>query len=227
MTDNPYAASSQELKAINADIEADFDKFLANSEPLTDADLVLTGTLVQLFNYADLNARRAIDAIRHAALGPNQQNAGKLQDSQVYPKLIEAAEMLPVGSDLRNGLIKLAKAMQLHQPLRHHAAHWAMRRVPGHDVLLMLTYNSQEGKRRSGQATDPYHVTFGLLPMSPLRAESKLQSDYGEWLSVEAAKLYVEFAAWKKHFEDEKAAAKAGKIAEAKATGKADQNPRT
>lgn len=211
MTNDPHTTDAKKLIEIQAEIDADPDLYLTKTDPLTPDDMLLTGRVVQIFNYADLNARRIIDAINHAAFGPAKQNGGILQDAQVYEKLISAAELLPEDTNLRNGLIKAASTLQMHHVIRHHFAHWAMRRIPGYDALFMMTYNSQEGERRNGKRTAPYEITYGVLPLASARAEVEKLEGHSKWLAGEAARLHTEFDRLKKHFDDEKAAEKAAR----------------
>jgi hypothetical protein len=158
-----------------------------------------------------LNARRIIDTLRHAAIGPQGQNAGVIQDAQVYEKLIEAAKLLPETTDMRRDLIKAATTLQMHQMHRHHFAHWATRRIRGHDALFMMTYKAQEMEKRLGKRSEPYETIYALLSLPPLRAEMDKLKGHSEWLGKEAARVFVEFDRFKAHFDDAKEADRAAK----------------
>lgn len=208
-TSDPY--DDAPLHAIRAEIEADPDGFLLNTEPLTNDDLILIGSLVQLYNFADLNARRIIDALRHAALGPHARNGGVIQDAQVYEKLIEAAKMLPETTDMRRDLIKAASTLQMHQLHRHHFAHWATRRIQGHDAFFMMTYKAQESTKRLGKPSEPYETIYALMPLPALRAEMDKLKGHSEWLAREAGRVFVGLDNFKNHFDEVKAADRAAK----------------
>lgn len=222
-----YTADAAMLALIKAEIDADPDAYLLKTNGLTSEDMTLTGTVVQTFNFTDINARRIIDSLRHAALGPQKQNGGVLQDAQVYEKLIEAAELLPPYAGLRKDLIKAAKTFQMHHALRHSFAHWAMRRIPGHDALFMMTYNAQEGERRNGKRTDPHELTYGVMPLAPVRSELKKLEGHGQFLATAAARIYNEMDEFKAHFEAEKLAAKAAKYEAGKTKKGAKGPPKT
>lgn len=211
MTDAPHIKDAKKLIEIKAEIDADPDGYLLKTDPLTPDDLLLTGRIVQIFNYSDLNARRIIDAINHAAFGPAKQNGGIIQDAQVYEKLIDAAKLLPEGTDLRDGLMKAARTFQMHHLIRHHFAHWAMRRIPNYDAFFMMTYNAQEGERRNGKRTEAYEITYGVLPLASARAEIDNLENNGKWLAGEAARVHTEFDRLKAHFDEQKAAERAAK----------------
>ena len=199
------------LIAIQREIAAGPDAYLTKTDPLTKDDLVLIGSLIQTYNYADLNARLIIDNLRHAAEGPQAQNAGVIQDAQVYEKLIEAAKLLPDTADMRRDLIKAASTFQMHQQHRHHFAHWATRRIRGHDALFMMTYKAQESKKRLGKPSEPNETTYAVMALAPLLAEMEKLEGHSKWLASEAARVFVNFDDFQKHFDDEKAANKATK----------------
>lgn len=90
-----YAAEEAALKVVRDQIEAGQAVYLDQSDMPTDEDFALIGKIIQAYCYADINARRIINAIRHAAIGPDARNAGGLPDSEIYKKLREAADMLP------------------------------------------------------------------------------------------------------------------------------------
>lgn len=199
------------LTAIQSEIAADPDGYLTKTDPLTKDDLVLIGSLVQIYNYADLNARRIIDSLRHAAEGPQAQNAGVIQDAQVYEKLIEAAKLLPETAEMRRDLIKAASTLQMHQLHRHHFAHWATRRIRGHDAFFMMTYKAQESTKRLGKPSGPHETIYAVMALAPLLAEMEKLEGHSKWLASEAARVFGQFDDFKKHFDDEKAATKAAK----------------
>src|SRR3546814_4982222 len=104
MNDATEKLLAQSLQ-IKKRLEADPDAFLAETLDLQEADYSLMGKLIQLYCYADLNARRIIDLLQHAAFGPEARNASRLRDAQVFPKLREIAGYL-WASDLKEGLLK-------------------------------------------------------------------------------------------------------------------------
>jgi hypothetical protein len=217
MTPDPYAADAKRLIQIQAEIDADHDHFLNNTDPLSIEDMALAGTLTQIFNYCDFNARRIIDTVRHAALGPAERNGGLLKDAQVYEKLVETMQMLPENYRSRNDIVVAANTLKMHHTLRHHFAHWAMRRVPNYDGLFMMTYNVAEGQKKTGKRTEAHEATYGVLPLGPVRAEVSKLEENGKLLAEAAARMHDEFDSLKKLFDDQKAADKAAKEAQREA----------
>lgn len=200
-----YSEDAALIAKVQAEIDADPELYLTKTHPLTQDDLVLIGTVVQIYGYADLNARRIIDHLRRASLGPDKQNAGLLQDAQVYNKLVEVAETLPE-SPLRTGLINAAKTFDMHHTHRHNFAHWAARRASEHDLMVIYSYNAREAERRLGQRSEPEHLIYGVVPLRPIRAELKGLQNHADNLAKNAAFIFVHFDKFKQHFDDLKKA---------------------
>jgi hypothetical protein len=221
-----YEDAARQIASIQEEFDKTPDRYIGDTEMLSDADLTLVGTVVQLYGFTDLHARLIIDHIRHAALGPDQRNGSVIQDAQVYEKLIEAAELLPDGNT-REGLIRAANTLSMHVMHRHHLAHWATRRVKGQDVFVMFTYNSKETKKRLGHPAEPEHLTYALLSLPPLRAELNKLQGHGRYLAAEAGRLQVNFNALKAHFDAHKEAERAAKFQAGKWKKRGRGGPKT
>ena len=166
--------------------------------------------VIQAYSYADLNGRLIIDHIRHAALGFDSQNAGVIQDAQVFEKLNEAGGMLPDGN-MKTGILKASSTLAMHVLHRHHFAHWAMRRVKGRNVFVFYSYNVKEAEKRLGQKLEPGELAYGVVALKALRTELKKIDGHANYLAVTAAHIFRYLDDWKKHFAEQKAAEKAAK----------------
>ena len=211
MTVDPHAQDAERLKQIQVEIDADPEAYLSRTDALTNDDLILVGSIVQTFNYADLNARMIIDTIRHAALGAAKQNGGVVQDSQVYENLIAVAELFDPDDEFRVNLLRAATTFQLHHQMRHHFAHWAMRRIPNEDALFMMNYKSQEAEKRLGRRTEPGELTYGVLPLASYRVELEKLMGHARWLAVQASRVHEDFAKLEQLFAKKREAERAAK----------------
>ena len=81
MTDTTERLRVQ-IAAIKTWFHAKPDAVLTSTTDLRETDFAVMGKLIQLYYYVDLNARRIIDALRHAALGPEARYASRLEDAQ-------------------------------------------------------------------------------------------------------------------------------------------------
>lgn len=205
-----YDKDAKLLEAIRLEIDADPELYLGKTKPLKAADLVFMATIIQAYSYADLNGRLIIDHIRHAAFGPEKQNAGRLHDAQVFAKLQEAAGLLPDGK-MKEGIIRAASTLALHVIQRHHFAHWAIRRVKGHDVFVFYTYNAKEAEKRLGQKVEPGEIIYGAVGRKTLRAELKKIDGHASYLAAAAVHIFKHLENWKNHFAEQKAVEQAAK----------------
>ena len=176
------------LQALDAAFDADPEGFMKATTELTGDEYRLVGRLIQLYCFADYCARRSIDAVREAALGPDKRNASVLKDAQVFPKLREAALML-WECDLRDALVRAADILVMHYQMRHNFAHWAARRIPKENAIIILSKNATEGRRRHGLQTDEYVSNYGLFSVTTLTEEMKKLDQHVHNLSVAAYEL--------------------------------------
>ena len=204
----PYSVDQKRIEAIRAQIEADPEAYLNQTAPPTEGDFAFMGRVIQSYCFADLNARRIIDHIHYVAFGRDKQNAGMLQDTQVFPKLREAAGVLP-GGNIREGLVKAANTIEMHLVHRHQFAHWATRRIVDHDVLVMFTMNARQVEKRLGSKPSPDVMTFALVPLGPEREQLTVLEGHGRYLAEVAADIASKLPAFKMLFDEERAAAQA------------------
>ncbi len=183
MADKPNRKTSLEVNRIMERISSEKEDFFHYStEDLTKDDFYLIGRVVQQYCFVDLNARRLIDLLRHAALGPESRNGAGLQDGQVLPQLIAAASKLPT-SNLQEGIIRAARSMENYRDHRHHFAHWAARRIVGHNLWIMLNSNSKEIKRRIGIEGNVGELTYGIIHVEYIIEDEKIIEGHSNYLA--------------------------------------------
>jgi hypothetical protein len=177
------------LHSIGAEFEADPHTFIASTSNLTSDDHELVGRLIQLYCFADYNARRVIDTVREAAKGPEARNGSRLAEPDFFDHLEQVAQMLPEGN-VKEVLSGAAAILNLHRDNRHHFAHWAARRLNGRDVLILFSKNYQQGKKRTGDSgPDAYETVYGLVPMPEFRRELDKLDHHAHNVSVLAPDL--------------------------------------
>ena len=176
------------LKEVEAAFHADPGSFIEATEELKKDDFRLIGEIIQIYCIADYCGRRVIDSIREAALGPQARNAGGLQDAQVLSKLKEAGQMLWYMS-MKDAIIRAADILMMHSEIRHNFAHWAARKVRKQNVIVILSKNHIEGKRRHGLAGDPSNSNYGFLYVPALDEEVRKMREHIGNLSLAAYEL--------------------------------------
>ena len=189
----PPDAVQRDIAAVTRLIEENPGQALALSQDPWDEDFALIGKLIQTYCFADVNARRIIDSLRHASIGPEARNASRLPDGQVFPYLGKAVdETLPEGS-LRDGLLRAAGTVDMHRIHRHNFAHWAVRRIAKYDMFIMFSKNAREAERRDGEPPEGNELKYGLVPLPELRAELSKLVGHSEYLARQAARMENEF----------------------------------
>lgn len=192
-------AEQDRIEKIRAQFEGDPALFLSKTLDLHDSDFSLIGRVIQLYCYADLNARRIVDSLRHAAFGPDARYGSQLQDAQVFPKLREIAGEL-WHCNLKDGLLKAADTVELHRVHRHNFAHWAARRVREEEALVLFTKNAREAQRRDGQPQTPEEVKYAIVWLGHFPDEvSKLQA-HTQYLAESAAHVELNLEQFRSEF---------------------------
>lgn len=197
-TTAPYLVQLANLKA---QLEADPNEFLRTTQDLRDADLLLIGKLIQLYCFADLNARRIIDSLRSAADDPSAGNASKLVDADVFPHLHKAADLL-WNSNMKDGLHKAAYSIEINRSHRHLFAHWSARRVRNHNVLILFSKNATEARRRDGISQEPDELKFGMVPLDAFATELPILEAHTMYLAECASDLERDADAYRKRFSE-------------------------
>lgn len=202
MTDTTERLRAQ-ITDIKARFDADPDAFLSTTANLRESDFSLMGKVIQLYCYADLNARRIIDSLRHAAIGPDARYASRLQDAQVFPKLREiAAELWE--SNLKEGILKAADTVEMHRTHRHNFAHWAARRVGSEEALVLFTKNAREAERRDGEPQEPDQLKYAVVPLDGFAEEVLKLEGHTQYLAESASHVERFFDEFRERFVEMK-----------------------
>ncbi len=188
----PYILASSEMDdLLKARISLDHP--MSDTHPLKDRDYELIGRFVQTYCIADLEARRVINCVTHIRLGNSTTFALKLNDKDVLDHLMACADSCVWNLDLAEGIRKAAEIFVMHRQLRHMFAHWAGRRVPGHDVYIFFTASLDKQKLPKGaikfEEEDDANMQYGVMPISNLLEETKKLERHVQYLANIGAQL--------------------------------------
>lgn len=181
------------LATLKANFDSDDNAFIDQTEPLTQSDLAMIGSIIQLYCYADFNARRIVNALRHAATG-EPKSVSRLQDAQVFPALEKLVRDHLWDSDMKNGLLKAAATVEMHRMHRHNFAHWATRRIKGANALIMFTKNAKEAERRDGQTQEAGAAKYGILSLDRFPEEIRKLEGHTNYLALTSAHIDTHLA---------------------------------
>jgi len=171
---------------------------LHDTHPLSGEDHELIGRFVQTYCIADLEARRVINCLTHIRLGEPTTFALKLNDKDTLEHLMACADSCIWNLHLAAGIRKAAEIFVLHRHLRHMFAHWAGRRVPGHDALIFFTSSMDKQKLPKDavkiEEEDGANMHYGLMPVSNVLQEQTKLEGHSRYLAKMAAQLEAKAA---------------------------------
>ncbi|MHA6965656.1 hypothetical protein [Zobellella denitrificans] len=167
-----------------------------DTHPLKDRDYELIGRFVQTYCIADLETRRVINCLTHIRLGNSTTFALKLNDKDALDHLMACADSCVWNLEMAEGIRKAAEIFMMHRHLRHMFAHWAGRRVPGHDVYIFFTASLGKQKLPKGaimcEEDDDGNMHYGVVPISNLHEETKKLEGHVQYLANIGAEIEAE-----------------------------------
>lgn len=182
----PAAFESDQLQSLRAYFET---LELPDLLPLEREDMFLIGAFVQVFNFIELDLRRSIEAFCAAGLiTPKKQ----FHTSELVELVKNAVSQLDrVAPELSDTLGKLDE-IEFRRPFRNLLAHWAARRVPGHDAIVLLSMDKKDAKAALGvQTVTKDHCAYSLLMLPDLRGLLVHISTYDEWLAKKTSEWHI------------------------------------
>ncbi|MET7141296.1 MULTISPECIES: hypothetical protein [unclassified Xanthomonas] len=166
---------------------------ISDTDPLSAQDYELIGTFIQTYCIADLESRRVVNCLTHIRLGEPTAFALKLIEKDVLDHLVASADSCTWNIDLAKGILKAAEIFVQHRQIRHIFAHWAGRRVPGHDAFIFFTASLDKQKTPVDatffEKSDDANIKYALMPISNLVEEQKKLKGHAQYLATIAAEL--------------------------------------
>lgn len=183
------AESLEYIKSIEAFLGQDP---LTKTEPLNAGDAALIGHLIQAFNFIEYNLRRAIEVFSHAGLIPRPRKNPRPPE---LVKLVKAGvAKLNQDAEAADIICKTLDDIEMHRDIRNHLAHWAAKRIKGHDALYLLSLDAMDATRRVGSAVDHNTSVFCILNLADIRGLLLHISEQEKWLAKLSAKWFVDHA---------------------------------
>jgi len=166
--------------------------------------LLATGVLVQTYNYIELNLRRCVETFIHAKLLTGSSWARKptsIRSARLVEIVKEAlVRMTPVPADLQDWTAKLDE-ISLRWRMRHMFAHWAIRRVPNEDCIILMTNDAREVKKlheRSKGKLPPIlglgEVRYAIMDAADVCGVCVHMQSYETWIAQKTADWYKQYA---------------------------------
>lgn len=188
----PHVVLAENQK-IMEEMEAGSDAAIEQLQPLTINDCGVIGLIVQTFAYCDLNARRGLDIIDAYEGKPVPDVKHTPRENEVLSSLLERSKALPLSSDERRSLDTAITMLNGFVHIRHHFAHWAARRHPKHDTLVMMTFNRREASRKLDHSPESFKAAFVVVPMPEVRANLPAIEQNSDFIAARVADWYHRF----------------------------------
>jgi hypothetical protein len=164
------------------------EDFCAETQPLRTTDFVLIGRVIQIYAYSTLNCRRILGLVQPVSRPKRPLTGNRTPDGDTFAVVRDEAANFP-NCDLRSALIAACDILILHNDIRHHFAHWGVRRAKAHDAYVILGANEREVKKHAGFELDPDHIAFGVFHIPHLKNELRKLSEHGEILARIASSM--------------------------------------
>lgn len=183
-----------------------------DTSALSNHDYELIGKFVQTYCVADLEARRMINCLTHIKTGKPTTYALKLNDKDVLEHLMVCADNCVWNLELAEGIRKAVEIFVQHRHLRHIFAHWAGRKIPGHDAFIFFTSSFGTQKPPEGavkvEEQEGANTQYGIMPISSLLEEQGKLQGHVEYLAKVGSQLEARAAEIAKQFSQDRAAGK-------------------
>jgi len=165
-------------------------------ENLTPEDFHLIGAYIQIFNFIEFNCRRSIEIFALAGLLQGRP-ARKPQRTHVS-ELIPSMKVVVEGMDARienisESIAKLDE-IELRRSFRNLLAHWAARRLPGEDAIVLLSMDGSDSKQLFGTDEPREDVAqHAILNLADIRGLVVHMADYERWIAAKVSEWYLRF----------------------------------
>lgn len=168
----PTAHPTPDLQADVSRVEEFIRSGFSGSQVIRD-DLTLIGVYVNAFTFVELNLRRAVRLLGQLSLVSNSQaNNSSMED---LPGLVRrGVPALCHDQATRDAMTSDLDAIATHMEWRNLFAHWALKRLPGTETLVLMTADNRD-RRVVGQPISEVDGVFYALTSGPhIRGQAEL-----------------------------------------------------
>lgn len=166
---------------------------LSDLEPLTESDFCLIGKYVQLYNFIELNMRRSVEALAAVSLldSKHTKEPARIPSAQLVTALKHAvSRMDPAIEDIQQSHEKLDE-LELRRKIRNLLAHWAAKRIPGEDAIILFSKSGHDEKQISGRYTLGVSVTrTAFMDLADIRGMIEHLGPYEVWLAQKTSEWH-------------------------------------
>lgn len=162
-------------------------------ENLVPEDFRIIGAYVQMYNFIEFNCRRCVEIFALAGLltGRSRQKPQRTSISDLVPTIKTVVErMNPTVEDIRDSLAKLDE-IELRRSFRNLFAHWAARRIPNEDAIVLFSMDGFDQKQIFGVDNPLEDVAQTVIvDLADIRGLIVHMSDYERWIASKTSEWH-------------------------------------
>ncbi|MGZ8160354.1 MAG: hypothetical protein ACXWT4_16305 [Methylobacter sp.] len=182
----PEAFESEQLRIVQ---EHFLTLELSELLQLEREDTFLIGAFVQIFNFIEFNLRRSLEVFCSAGLVTRKKHFRTSELVELTKKVVMNLERS--SPELNDTLEKLDE-IEFRRPFRNLLAHWAAKRIPGHDAIVLLSMDTKDALTVVGNnAITKDHCFFSILMLPDLRGLLNHISMYEVWLAKKTSEWHI------------------------------------
>lgn len=182
----PKAFESEQLRIVQ---EHFLTLELSELLQLEREDAFLIGAFVQIFNFIELNLRRSLEIFCSADLVPRKKY---FRTSELVELTKKAVMNLELSNPELNDTLGKLDEIEFRRPFRNLLAHWAAKRIPGHDAIVLLSMDTNDALAALGNnAITKDHCSYSILMLPDLRGLLNHIAKYDEWLAKKTSEWHI------------------------------------
>jgi len=138
---------------------------------LQPPDHQMIGVFIQLFNYLDFNLRRAIETFAYAKLlqGEAAKRYPKIHSSKVASAVQDSVKAMDAAVEDIPETLRILEIIERRREIRNMLSHWAARRIPNEDAIVLLTKDESDAIQISGAYLGNGYVKSAILDLADIR----------------------------------------------------------
>lgn len=161
---------------------------------LRRTDMQVIGSYIQLFNYIDMHLRRCLEIFARNNMLPEStaKKYTRIPASKLTSTLRPVIEAMDASSEEINLALLHLDGIDAGRPIRNLLAHWAGRRIPNEDAIVLLT-KSESDAEQSGYPLNAYGAATAILLMQDLRERLSVIGSYENWLALKTGEWFKRY----------------------------------
>lgn len=185
----PQAFSSGSLLVVQNHFET---LELSDLLPLEREDAYLIGAFIQVFNFIELNLRRSLEVFCSAGLVERTKH---FQTYELVKLLKTGLKRTSITSQRLEDTLGKLDEIEFRRPFRNLLAHWAAKRIPGHDAIVLLTMDTKDALSVGiNWPSNKDHCTYSIMMLPDLRGLLQHVSKYDEWLAHQVSEWHTQLS---------------------------------